>query len=207
MRSNEIDSYIEKAADFAKPILMKIREIIHKACPEVTESIKWSFPNFEYKGHIICSMSAHKKHCSFGFWRGNDMEDPDKILQQTGKTAMGHLGQLKSIDDLPKDEIITRYLLQAIELSQKTKSKSNSNAEVKVKKSIAAPEVPDYFMELLKQSPGAKLNFEKFSNSCKKEYVEWISDAKTEKTRLKRLSEAMEMIKEGKNRNWKYQKN
>jgi len=204
--SKEVDAYIDKATDFAKPILIKIREIVHSTCPEISETIKWSFPNFEYQGQILCSMSAHKKHCSFGFWRGNEMEDPHKILQQIGKTAMGHLGQLKSIEDLPSDEILLKYLKQAILLSAKVKPKSSANIETKAKKSLAAPEIPDYFRDLLEESPDAKLNFEKFSNSCKKEYVEWITEAKTEKTRQKRLSEAMEMIKEGKQRNWKYQK-
>ncbi len=203
--SVEIDSYIEKAADFAKPILIKIREMVHKANPEITECIKWSFPNFEYQGHIVCSMAAHKKHCSFGFWRGNEMEDPDKILQQIGKTAMGQLGQLSSIADLPSDEILIKYLHQAIDLCFKVKAKSSSNSDTKSKKSIPVPEIPDYFNEALEAWPEAKMNFENFSNSCKREYVVWITEAKTEKTRLKRLSEALEMIKEGKQRNWKYQ--
>ena len=204
--SVEIDSYIEKAADFAKPILMKIREVVHKANPEITECIKWSFPNFEYQGQILCSMSAHKKHCSFGFWRGNEMEDPDNILQQIGKTAMGQLGQLTSIEDLPSVEILTKYLHQAIGLSAKIKVKSSSNSHNQSRKRISPPEIPDYFNEALEQSAEAKMNFEKFSNSCKREYVVWITEAKTEKTRMKRLSEALEMIKEGKQRNWKYQK-
>lgn len=205
--SKEIDAYIDKAADFAKPILIKIREIVHSACPEISETIKWGFPNFEYGGQILCSMAAHKKHCSFGFWRGNEMEDPDNILQQIGKTAMGQLGKLTSIDDLPSDEILIKYMHQAIDLCAKVKSKSSSSSDIKSKKSIPIPEIPDYFNEALEASTEAKLNFEKFSNSCKREYVIWISEAKTEKTRQKRLSEAMEMIKEGKQRNWKYQKN
>jgi uncharacterized protein YdeI (YjbR/CyaY-like superfamily) len=204
--SVEIDSYIEKAADFAKPILIKIRELVHKSCPEITECIKWSFPNFEYKGQILCSMAAHKKHCSFGLWRGNEIEDTDKILQQIGKTAMGQLGQLRSIADLPSDEILIKYLQQAIDLCLKVKTKSSSNSDNKNKKSIPVPEIPDYLNELLEKCPEAKINFEKFSNSCKREYVVWITEAKTEKTRQKRLSEALEMIKEGKQRNWKYQK-
>jgi uncharacterized protein YdeI (YjbR/CyaY-like superfamily) len=178
---------------------------MHKACPIVVEKIKWGFPNFEFQEQILCSMSAHKKHCSFGFWLGNEMQDPDNILQQIGKTAMGNLGQLKSIADLPNDEILVKYIHEAIKLAENVKQKPSPKSEAKPKKTVGMPEIPDYFLLELEQNPTAKANFEKFSNSCKKEYIVWLCDAKTEKTRIKRMGEAIEMIKEAKQRNWKYQ--
>jgi uncharacterized protein YdeI (YjbR/CyaY-like superfamily) len=205
-RSQEVDSYINSSADFAKPILNHLRDLVHNSCPDVVEVIKWGFPNFEYKGQILCSLSAFKKHCSFGFWLGNEMEDPDSILQQIGKTAMGHLGQLKSSNDLPSDEIITKYITQAMKLSEVGKKKNKLSAEIKRNSISVTPEVPEYFQQILEQEPEAKLNFEKFSNSCKREYIDWIVEAKTEKTRVKRMNEAIELLKEAKQRNWKYQK-
>ena len=204
-RLQEVDSYINSSADFAKDILNHLRELVHTSCPEIVEVIKWGFPNFEYQGQILCSMSAFKKHCSFGFWLGNEMEDPDKILQQIGKTAMGQLGQLKSLSDLPSDEMLKKYITQAMKLSEVGKKKVKLAAENKKKKITVTPEIPAYFQQKLEQEPIAKLTFEKFSNSCKREYIDWIEDAKTEKTRDKRMQEAIEMLRAGKQRSWKYQ--
>lgn len=204
-RLQEVDSYINSSADFAKDILNHLRELVHTSCPEIVEVIKWGFPNFEYRGQILCSMSAFKKHCSFGFWLGNEMEDPDNILQQIGKTAMGQLGQLKSLSDLPSDEILKKYVNQAIKLSEAGKNKIKLPSENRKKKITVMPVIPDYFQQKLEQDSLAKLTFEKFSNSCKREYINWIVDAKTEKTRDKRMQEAIEMLRVGKQRNWKYQ--
>jgi uncharacterized protein YdeI (YjbR/CyaY-like superfamily) len=203
-RNTEVDKYITAAADFAQPILNHLRNLVHQACPEVQEMIKWSFPCFEYKGQILCSFSAHKKHCNFGFWLGNEMPDPDNIIQQVGKTDMGNLGQLKSLDDLPKDEILIKYIHQAMKLSAEGRKKSTVKSETKESKAPKTLEVPDYLLQALEENPEAKATFEKFSNSNKKEYIEWLTDAKTETTRNKRLAEAVQWMSEGKVRNWKY---
>ena len=205
IRLQEVDSYINSSTDFSKDILNHLRELVHTSCPEIVEVIKWGFPNFEYRGQILCSMSAFKKHCSFGFWLGNEMEDPDNILQQIGKTAMGQLGQLKLLSDLPADEVLKKYITQAMKLSEAGKKKDKMPAENKKKKISVTPEIPAYFQQKLEQEPLAKLTFENFSNSCKREYIDWIVDAKTEKTRDKRMQEAIEMLSAGKQRNWKYQ--
>lgn len=197
-----IDDYISKAAPFAQPILRHIRKVIHAACPDVNETIKWSFPNFEYAGSILCNMAAFKQHCSFGFWLGSLISDPDNLLK-TGdeKTAMGNLGQLKSLDDLPADRILTRYLKEAMTLNEK-------GVKVKKERSVTPKEIetPQYFFDALKQNAAALIAYEKFSPSQKKEYVEWLTEAKTEPTRAKRMATAVEWIAEGKTRNWKYAK-
>src|SRR6187200_2705305 len=101
-----IDAYIEKAADFAKPILQHLRALVHKVCPEAEETLKWSFPHFDYKGEMMCSMAAFKQHCAFGFWKASLMKDSEKLFAKIGKTAMGHLGQIRSLSDLPSDKIL-----------------------------------------------------------------------------------------------------
>ncbi|MEO8211146.1 MAG: DUF1801 domain-containing protein, partial [bacterium] len=108
-KNERIDSYIEKSAEFARPILEHIRELVHKACPDVEETWKWSFPHFDYMGSNVCSMAAFKQHCTFGFRKASIMSDPDKILKGE-KTAMGHLGQIKSLKDLPSDKILIKYI-------------------------------------------------------------------------------------------------
>src|SRR5687768_13818661 len=105
-RDKRIDAYILAAAPFAQPILNHLRELVHAACPDVEESMKWSFPHFNYNGEILCSMASFKKHCSFGFWKASLLPDPDGLLQIVGKTAMGSLGQITSMDDLPSDRIL-----------------------------------------------------------------------------------------------------
>ncbi len=198
-----IDAYIERSAEFAKPILNHLREIIHKACPDVQETMKWSFPNYEFAGSILCSMASFKQHCAFGFWLGSLMSDPEKIMKSSGeKNAMGHFGQLKRVTDLPSDAVLTRYIKEAMALNEKgvkviKKGNASDTKEV---------EVPSYFLDALKKNLSAFEAFQKSSPSHKKEYIEWITEAKSEATRSKRISTALEWLAEGKSRHWKYKK-
>lgn len=201
MYNPAIDEYINKSEDFARPILNHLREIIHQACPEVSEVIKWSFPNFEYRGQILCSMASFKKHCSFGFWLGAEMEDPDNILNKVGNTSMGNFGKITSISSLPKDILIIKYIHEAMKLSENgVKKKTSSTTD---KKSLI---IPEYIIEFIEKHPKAKDVFNNFSYSCKKEYVQWIEEAKQESTKLKRLEKAIIMMEEGKEFNWQYKK-
>jgi uncharacterized protein YdeI (YjbR/CyaY-like superfamily) len=198
----KVDDYISKSAQFAWPILEQLRQTIHKSCPTVVEAIKWSFPNFEYKGSILCNMAAFKQHCSFGFWLSAVMKDPDGILR-TGdnREAMGNLGQLKSVSDLPEEKVLTNYIHQAMELIDngvKLSKKIPANTD-------KALDIPVYFLEALQTNMKALAQFETFPYSHKKEYLGWITEAKTEATRQKRISTAIEWIAEGKGRNWKYE--
>ncbi|MEJ7678389.1 MAG: YdeI/OmpD-associated family protein [Segetibacter sp.] len=197
-----LDDYISKSADFAKPVLTYLRDIVHKACPAVNETMKWSFPNFEYAGGILCSMAAFKQHCTFGFWLASLMTDPDKLLAVGEKTSMGHFGQIKSVADLPSEEVLVKYIKEAMALNEK-------GAKIQRKEKAAATkevEIPPYFLDALKENKAAFTAFEKFSPSHKKEYLEWITEAKTEATRNKRIATALEWLEEGKSRNWKYSK-
>ena len=199
MPSNDprIDAYIEKSADFAKPILGHLRKLVHKACPDVEETWKWSFPHFDYKG-MLCSMAAFKQHASFGFWKQSLLETD---TGPKNKTAMGSFGRITSIKDLPSDKVMIGLIQQAMELNEKG---------INVRKKPAAPKtevvVPDDLTAALVKNKKAKAQFEKFSNSHRKEYVMWITEAKTEPTRQKRLATTIEWLSEGKSRNWKYEK-
>jgi len=197
----KIDAYIAKSADFAKPILEHLRELVHKGCPGVTEVMKWSFPNFEYKG-LICNMAAFKSHCTFGFWQSSLMKDPYKVMTATGEKAMGHFGRITSLKDLPSDKIMLQYIREAVSLK-------DSGAKVARKRPVKSPppvKVPAYILDAIKKNKKAWKSFEDFSNSHKKEYVEWVEEAKTNTTREKRLATMIEWLKEGKTRNWKYVK-
>lgn len=197
-----VELYIGKAQPFAQPILIKILELVHKACPDVEETFKWSFPCFMYKGSILCSMAAFKQHAVFGFWLESKMKDPKKILNRgKEKNSMGQLGQMKSVKDLPADKIMISYIKEAMALIDKGE---------KLKKAPAKPKtplkLPSYFKTALSKNKKALNTFENFSYSNKKEYVLWVTEAKTEETRNSRLKTAIEWMAEGKIRNWKYVK-
>lgn len=198
MPSNDpsIDAYIEKSAEFAKPVMNHLRELIHKACPQVNETLKWSMPSFEYKG-LLCGFAAFKQHCTFGFWKQSLMET-DAFPKN--KTAMGSFGRITSLKDLPSNKVMVGLIHQAMELNEKG---------IKVPKKPAAPKkelvVPDVLKNALSKNKAAKTTFEKFPYSCKKEYIEWITEAKTQPTRDKRLASTIEWLAEGKRRNWKYE--
>ncbi|HRP57781.1 YdeI/OmpD-associated family protein [Agriterribacter sp.] len=196
-----IDVYILKAERFAQPVLNHLRELVHIACPGVQETMKWSFPHFEYNGSILCSMAAFKKHCAFGFWKASLMKDPHKLFELQERTAMGHLGRIESISDLPPNRILISYIKEAARLN-KEGVKLPSGA----KPAATVAEASEYMIKVLKKNKKAWNNFEAFSPGQKKEYIEWITGAKTEPTRNKRLSDMLEWVEEGKIRNWKYLK-
>ena len=200
----KVDAYISSAADFAKPVLEHLRELIHKVCPDVEEGWKWSFPVFMYRGAMMCNMAAFKAHCAFGFWKAALMQDMDGILNIGEKSAMGHLGKIESIKDLPADKVLMKYIKIAMKLNED---------EIKVPKKPKPTEadkknlvVPDYFIAALKKNKPAQKAFDAFSYSHRKEYIQWFEEAKTEPTRDKRVAQALEWIAEGKGRNWKYEK-
>lgn len=195
-----IDAYIEKSAPFAQPILNHLREVIHKNCPDVVETIKWGFPHFEYNKRLQFNMAAFKQHAAFGFWLGSLMRDPMGILERDEKNAMGSLGRITSLKELPSDKILAQYIKESMQLT-------DEGVKVKKapKKTVEEMEVPDYFQQALNKNKKAKTAFESFSPSHRKEYLEWIIDAKREETRQKRITQALEWLTEGKPRHWKYQ--
>jgi uncharacterized protein YdeI (YjbR/CyaY-like superfamily) len=194
-----IDAYIARSADFAKPILNHIRELVHKTCPDVEEKMKWSFPHFDYKGEMMCSMAAFKQHAVFGFWKAALMKNPVLVENARSEVSMGHLGKLTSLKDLPPDKKMTAWIKEAMVLNDKgIKLVKPKPAE---KKELV---VPDLFKKALAKNKKALQKFEAFAYSHKKEYLEWITGAKTEETRNKRMAAAIEMMAEGKSRNWKY---
>ena len=198
-RASTHDSYIAKAAPFAQPILRKLRALYHKACPNVVESIKWGAPFFEHKG-LLGSMAAFKKHVSFGFWKGGLLRDPAGLLKGVGNTYMAAI-KVASVDELPPDRTLIAYIKEAVDLNEKGVSIMSRS---KPKASDVKP--PADFAAALKKNRKASDTFKGFSYCHRKEYVEWIADAKKEETRNRRIAQAIEMLAEGKSRNWKYER-
>jgi len=192
-----VDEYIAKSAEFARPILRHLRAVVHRACPAVEETIKWKFPHFVYKG-MLCSMAAFKQHCAFGFWHKAIRKTVDAGKQ---REAMGQLGRITALADLPTDAALARHIKQAMKLNDAgIKSPAAKHRE---KKEAA---VPDYVMRALKKNKQALAAFQDFSPSHRREYIEWLTEAKQEATRERRLATMLKWLAEGKTRNWKYER-
>jgi len=188
---SRVDAYIVKSADFAKPILNHIRRLVHAICPKVEETIKWGTPFYLHEG-ILIATPAFKRHCAFIFWKGR------LFLSADQKTT---LRRLTSLSDLPGDRILTRYIAKAVELNEAGVNPP-TRAKPKVKRALV---VPDYFLAALRKNKKALASFEHFSPSHKREYVEWVTEAKREDTRARRIQTAVKQIAGGKSLNWKYQ--
>lgn len=195
LKINVIDLYFDKAADFAKPILVYLRDMIDVACPEAGEKMKWSFPHFDYQEEMMCQMAGLKYHGSFGFWKATLMKDNNNLFNT--ENAIGHFGKLTPLKDLPSDKIMLSYIKKAMKLND-DKVKMPACVKSTVANKIVAP---DYFTVELKKNESAKKHFQAFSPSQKREYIDWLKDAKTEMTRDKRMQQALELIAERKIRN------
>ena len=194
-RDARVDAYIARSAEFARPILSHLREIVHSACPDVEETLKWNAPHFMYRG-MLAGMSAFKAHCAFGFWKGSLVTGGDGGLESR---AMGQFGRITSLDDLPATRLIAGYVKQAMKLNEEGIRAPRSRKTPK-----PDPEMPAELAAALRKNAKARATFEAFSPSHRREYVEWIAEAKGEETRQRRLASAIEWMAEGKARNWKY---
>jgi uncharacterized protein YdeI (YjbR/CyaY-like superfamily) len=194
-RDPRIDAYVAKQADFARPILEHLRAAIHRACPEVEETLKWSMPHFQYREQMMAGMAAFKAHATFGFWRGKE------VLGETGaeREAMGQFGRLTSLDDLPAPEVLDGLIRKAMALNE-------AGRKPKPKPAPKPPaETPDDLRQALDSNPAARSTFDEFPPSARRDYVDWVVEAKRPETRAKRIAQAVEWIAEGKRRNWKYE--
>jgi len=192
-----IDAYIEKAQPFARPILNRIRKAVHAACPGATETMKWSIPAFDYKGPLA-GMAAFKAHCALSFWKASLMKT---VPQDKAGQAMGDFGRFESIDDVPAEAALIKMVKEAAALNE-------SGAKVARKKAAPKPppEAPAYVLGALKKNKKAFAVWQAFAPSHQREYIQWITEAKSDETRARRLETAVEWIAEGKARNWKYER-
>lgn len=194
-----IDAYIARAADFAQPILAHLRGVVHAACPGVEETMKWSFPHFMYGGGILCSMASFKEHCAFGFWQGAAVLEGEAI--EAGK-AMGNFGRITSLKDLPPKRELVRLVKKAMALRD-----SGVKAPPRRAGASKAPvRTPADLQAALSASEAARATWDAFPPSHRREYVEWITEAKRDETRARRIAQAIASIAEGRGRNWKYER-
>lgn len=200
--NKEVDDYIAKMAEFAKPILNYLREIIHSTCPDVEENIKWGTPHYSYKGDHLCMMAGFKQHCSFSLYKAELMKDEDiKASVKAGK-KFGYMDKVKDITELPTKKTLVAYLKEAMELNKAGIAKT----KLVKKKSTVEVVAPKAFVDALKRDKIASSIFESKSPSFRKSYVIWVADAKSDETRQKRIDQSLTWIAEGKDRFWQSKK-
>ncbi|MFN3946454.1 MAG: YdeI/OmpD-associated family protein [Allosphingosinicella sp.] len=193
-RDERVDAYIARQADFARPILAHLRDAVHAACPDAEETLKWGMPAFLYKGGILATMAAFKRHASFGFWRGGEVVGEEK------QDGMGQFGRIAAIEDLPEPAALAAMIEKAAALV-------DEGAKAPRARSVKAPlETPADLRAAIDAVPAAAATFDAFPPSCRRDYVEWVVDAKRPETRAKRIAQAAEWLAEGKRRHWKYEK-
>lgn len=198
-RDPRVDAYIARQRDFAKPVLAHIRDLVHALSPQVEEEIKWGAPFFMYAGAPMCQMAAFKEHAALGFWKAALIDGIPPNANNGGESA-GNFGRLKTVKDVPSRKVLAPLIKAAMQLNEEgiavPKKKKGAKAETAVPAELTAA---------LAQNRKAKAAFEAFPPSHRREYVDWIAEAKREDTRAKRVAQAVEWMAEGKSRNWKYQ--
>ncbi len=195
-RDPRIDAYIARAAPFAQPILEHLRAAVHAHCPDVEETLKWSMPHFVHGGEIVCNMAAFKAHVAFGFWKGELVTGQMPQHRQ----AMGQFGRLASVADLPDAATLGELIAKAVELIDAGVKKPRP-----LKHPKPAAELPGDLSEALACNAAARATFEAFPPGQRREYIDWINEAKRAETRARRIAQAVEWLAEGKRRNWKYE--
>lgn len=194
-RDPRIDAYIAKAQPFARPILEHVRDRVRAAAPNAEETMKWSAPSFTVDGKILLVMAAFKAHAALNFWRGQELRG-----SSANDGAMGQFGKLTSLTDLPPDPELDRLIGEAADMA---------NSAPRPRKTKHEPRPPAQmhpaFAAALDTAPKARATLEGFSPSARRDYLEWISEAKQDATREKRIATAIEWLSEGKKRHWKYE--
>lgn len=190
-----IDAYIARQADFARPILEHLRATVHAACPDCEETLKWSSPSFMYKGKILAGFAAFKAHASFGYWSGSQVLDASPEQQ----SAMGQFGRLTSLDDLPSRAALVEFTRKAMKLID------DGVKPVRNKHKKPPFSVPQDLRAAIDAVPAAAATFDNFPPGQQREYADWVSEAKRDETRARRLAQSVIWLAEGKRRNWKYE--
>lgn len=195
---SRLDAYIEKSAPFAQPILRHLRELMHRASPEIVEAIKWGMPFFTLDGKNFAHMAAFKGHAAFGFW-----PKPEVELPKEGE-AMGHFGKIRTLDDLPDEQQLVALITAAAERLRAGEAGMVAKKPKPPKPAVTATDLPDDFAAAIKANDQAQQTYDRFAPGYRREYIEWITSAKRPETRQQRIVQAVSLLAEGKHRNWKY---
>jgi len=189
----KISAYIEKANDEQKEILNRLRVFFLQEEFSITEDWKWGAPNYNSKG-MICWLAYFKNHVGVNFFKGSLIEDLHGMYDEACMDKGNRQIKFRSVTDVVEIKL-KHYLYEAIKLNKE---------ETKVQAKKISTYIPVDLAEAFLSHPKAKAFFESLAAGYKRDYVEWITTSKQEKTRLKRLTTTIEWLSEGKKKNWKY---
>ncbi len=190
-----VDAYIARAADFAKPVLRRVRKLVHEVCPSVQETIKWGSVFFVDGGNIA-GMAAFKKHCGIIIWHS----EPGSWAARNDQ-GRGEFGKITGLADLPSDAVLKRCIKYSAQQNAAGVKKTRAKSKPKPKLPV-----PAEFIAALKKNTKARATYEKFPPGKQRDYLEWFHEAKQPATRDRRIETAIEWLAEGKSRNWKYER-
>jgi uncharacterized protein YdeI (YjbR/CyaY-like superfamily) len=194
-RDARVDAYVARAQPFARPILEHVRTRVHAVLPDIEETVKWSMPAYTLGGKIVLITAAFKAHMALNFWRGQELRGSN-----SNADAMGQFGKIASLADLPPDAELDRLIREAAELAGSAPAPRKAKHAPK-----PPPEMHPEFAAALARAPNAKAALDGFPPSARRDYFEWIGEAKQDATRTKRIATAVEWLAEGKRRHWKYE--
>jgi uncharacterized protein YdeI (YjbR/CyaY-like superfamily) len=202
MRNPAVDAYIARSAPFARPILKRIRALVHKASPKIEETIKWGVPHFEHRG-IVGGMAAFKQHVAFGFWRERLIRQKlgrvaERMFPRDAERGMGGR-KIRALSELPPAAVVERAVRAAVTLNEA----GVKPARARKRKPLPIP--PPYLREALQKNARARATFAGLTPGQQREYIDWLLDAMRDATRERRLAQAIGWLAEGKQRYWKYQ--
>ncbi|MCB0792148.1 MAG: DUF1801 domain-containing protein [Flavobacteriales bacterium] len=200
IETERINSHIAEQDEWKRRLMVRLRQLIHQVDPGIEETWRWNGPHFDRNG-IMLGMSAHKTCVSIWFHKGALLKDPRRLFEPLEKDeAKGmRVYKLKESDAID-EKAFTELVKQAVKLNEDGVKLSEAKP---ARKTLV---VPPELESVLKKDQHAMTNWEGFSYSKKKDYIEWVTDAKREETRKRRIAQAFQLIRDGLALNERYEK-
>lgn len=197
--TEQINLYIAEQPEWQRKLLVRLRQLIHSTDAEVEETWKWNSPHFDHQG-IMVGLQAFKEHVAVWFHKGSLIKDPKKLFEALPKGEEKGMRSYKLFEgDKLNEAAFIDLVKQAVALNAKGTKLTDAKP---ARKALVIPEDLEH---VLHKDPTAWANWEAFNYSCKKEYIEWVTDAKQEETRKRRIAQALEKIREGESKEEKHQ--
>lgn len=193
--AKSIEEYLEKLTDH-KDTVLRLRAILQQT--ELNETLKWGIPSYQINGKNVVGIGAFKSYAGLWFYNGSFLKDASKVLinAQEGKTKGLRQWRFTSLDELD-ETLIMEYVLEAIQNQKEGK-------EVKAEKKPLV--IPNELREALAADLQLSEAFDELKLTTKREFAEYIQEAKREQTKADRLAKIIPMIKVGMGLNDKYKK-
>jgi len=193
-RTKSVDDYIAKASHWQNELRV-LREILRTT--ELDEGVKWGSPCYTYDGKNVVGLASFKSYVGLWFHQGVLLQDKNSVLITAGDGTTKALRQWRMTfaGDI-KPSVIKRYVEEAIKLAKEGKA---------IKPDRARPVViPPELKRALRREKGATAAFSNMRLGLRREFSDYIADAKRTETKLSRIAKILPMIIAGVGLNDKY---